>query len=425
LNTTSNDNWKKYIWLWIPHTALIVYAKIIIFYVIILLFKNVERSLEQLSWFGLMTVLPSMFYLPFFMRIVDGLPVKKVFQGILLLQFPIFTYLCYTLNQDDPSLIIIFILIALDIALINAESVIFDKSITLLLPKLDYPKAIVISRLANNISFFFSPLLATFFFQNFGLLSLWIIGLLIVLAYFYQLKILSSKNKVEFEKKQKETNISFFKKNKPRQNLLLIELLFFYAISFLWTNAATLIAFPFFIHSESVKTSGLLITISGLGVVINNIYVYFKNKKTDLLFWGRLSGFISGFMFLFLGLINPNFLFYFIIMFLGGFFCSWCYNLAQITTQRLISFNAQGAFFTLRATLNVIITTIFYLLTGYFIKLIFLPFLNQILSLFSISNLPINNFVAIATIFVICGVLIILGLLVLILINFRKYNKHQ
>lgn len=399
-------HWYTFLLLWVFHTFFLILSKIILFILIIYLEKT--KGLLGISIFGAASILPVMIALPFLGYIIDKIYLKRFFLFVIAIQIPLIYLILTHLDHDFTNFGFIIFLISLSTMFALLENIIFDKLTKLIVTAKKLPTAVSISRLSNAIAYFISPVIAGLAYAHDQLSLVNFLTITTLIMYLAMISLLEKKDpSVSIQKK---THLAYFLKNKRRKHLAQ-ELLFLYAISFIWINAVIIVCLPYFSVFHSTELSSLLITLSGAGGLIINLATIYLPKKTQTLFYCRLSALFSAGMLLLLGMLPPHFISFAIIMFIGGFFSSWCYILSQLISQRVFDAHYLGSFFSLRSWISTALTAIFYLFTGYLLGEVLIPTFKTLSDFLGYQTLNISQHEAIQGLFIGMGSLIILCLI--------------
>lgn len=401
--TVGKKSWTIFLTLWMCHTLFLVLSKVVVF--ILLIYLEQSKGLTGISIFGAASILPAMLALPFLSYIIDKIHLKAFMTFVIAIQIPLI-YLMFThLNESFDYFTLIIVLIAFSTVFALLENILFDKLIKLIVAKSKLMAAVSISRLSNAMAYFISPLIAGFAYHQAALP--WVNGTAILLLILYLIVLTYLERKDPTTVLSQKTHMDYFFKNKRRKQLTR-ELLFLYSISFIWMNAVIIVCLPYFNGVHSTQISSLLISLSGAGGLVNNLGTLFFPLKKQTLLYCRLSAFLTGLMLFLLGILPAQVLLQAVVMFLGGFFATWCYILSQLISQRVFDSHYLGAFFGLRSWVSTGMTAVFYLFTGYFVGKILTPSIQFISKILGQPSSNIEQYQAIQFLFIGVGGLVIL-----------------
>lgn len=308
-------------------------------------------------------------------NVIDRLPLRLLFVLIILSQLLILLLLLFKANI---SLILMVFLIVIMFIFTALETMVFDKSIKVMLPDQDRGRGITMGLLTSSISYIVPPFIAStlphtasHFFLN---------GTIIVLSliYIYLLTFIKDKTKLAIERNLKF--VDFFTFSSDLNIPAVLQLLMSFSLTTLWFNFINFLALPLLKVEHSQLFIGLTISFVGVGSLMGALtasHIHYLEKKYHSLLYCYLGSVLCIILFL---LFSEKPSICLITTFAGGMFSYWSYGVAQHISQTDFNEHKLAGFYSIRGSFSALILIFFYLISLAFSKNLYL--LTQSLIIF-------------------------------------------
>lgn len=341
------------------------YIMVVRIYLYTLLFKLLQQSnnLILLSLIGILIngglIVTSLITY----KIIDRFPLRLLFVLIILSQLPILILLLFKTNM---SLTLMVGLIGIMFILTAFETMIFDKSIKIMLPEHERGRGVTMGLLTSSISYIVPPFVASTLSHPAS--HFFLSGIIIVLglAYIYSLTFIKDKTKLTIEKNLKLADFLAFSSD---QNIpAVLQLLMSFSLTTLWFNFINFLALPLLKVAHSQLFIGLTISLVGVGSLIGALTAshinYLQNKYHSLLYC-YLGSALCIILFL---IFSEKQSICLMATFAGGMFSYWSYGIAQQISQTDFNEHKLAGFYSIRGSFSALILIFFYLINLTFSK---------------------------------------------------------